>query len=77
MEPEMISLCKLHGAKLDAVADDLATIKKFLVGNGKSGLIQEVDNLKNFRATVTRILWIVLAGALTVFGATMAGKIIQ
>lgn len=73
----MISLCKLHGEKLDAVADDLTTIKKFLVGNGKAGLLQDVDGLKSFRATVTRVLWIVLAGALTVFGATMAGKIIQ
>jgi hypothetical protein len=45
-ESNAVRLARLE-EKFGAMADDISEIKKILVGNGKPGLIKDIENMEN------------------------------
>jgi hypothetical protein len=76
MEPEMISLCKLHGEKLDVMQTSIDKLVESINGNGKPGLKQMVDRHDVTIGSFVKAFWIIVAGALTVCGGAIAMNII-
>jgi hypothetical protein len=76
-EPEMISLCKQHGDKLDDLTKMLVEIQKGLIGDAEMpGAITRIRMLENTVAGLTRALWIAGTTAIGFIVAALITKLV-
>jgi hypothetical protein len=76
-EPEMISLCKQHGDKLDDLTKMVVEIQKGLIGDAeKPGAITRIRMLENTVTGLTRILWIAGTAAIGLIVTALLTKLL-
>jgi hypothetical protein len=59
--------------RIESMHDTLIEVDHAVRGNGKVGLVREMDSIKEWRASVSRVFWMV---AVPLIGTLVAGMIV-